>query len=329
MKRFERNLTIGEWTKHPGIRHLFSHWALPGEPSGPKGLRIGVRDGYLNLYVRGQSVAKLTGGKDVARLEVHPVYVLGLRKGCDRSAAGISLDKYCKFSTAPNGSAADFSEADVDRWIATAATYSGAEKAFVDDLVAANPGTIDLEMGLPANTGQNTAPRMDLVLAQDGNVAFWEAKCSDNGELRAKAEVFREDEHGKYKQGIHVVHQLLKYVRWMDAMDCDRRSEVVAAYQEAARVLLELADRFGKYHAPATEAWRKLRNADPQVILSPGVVIGNYCAKNQDDVPFSRAADGNTEYIKRLRERQGIVVHEIARGDQGLLPNIQSHVIRP
>ena len=80
-------------------------------------------------------------------------------------------------------------------WIETAGTYASAEKRFVDDLTAANPGVIDLEMGLPTSDlpgGKRVAPRMDLVVVEmeEGQpaIGFWEAKCANNSELRASAD---------------------------------------------------------------------------------------------------------------------------------------------
>lgn len=321
MKPFERKLIIGDWTSHAAIRHLFSRWELPGR-SACGGLRVGIRAGYLNLYVRGQSVAKLTGGERGAKLEVHPVYVEGLQKGADRSQAKLRLDRYRRFDSDK------VSEADIDLWITTAATYSGAEKAFVDDLVATNPGTIDLEMGLPANTDECSAPRMDLVLAQYGDIAFWEAKCSDNAELRARAD-YKEDSNGEYVQGIHVIHQLRKYVRWMEHDQCDRRAEVAAGYRDAAQILLELADTFDRPGEQARAAWRELQgNAAPQVILAPGVVIGNYDALEKgDDEKFARLGDGNSQYISTLR-KHGAHVVEIRKGDTDPLPRLTPHTVR-
>jgi hypothetical protein len=226
----------------------------------------------------------IVGG--ATRFDVHPVYVAGHLRYEPRPA-------HLGDRSVPNDSAG-VATAQIDRWIEVAASYAGAEKAFVDDLVAANPGTIDLEMGLPANTGERTAPRMDLVVAQSGGaIAFWEAKCGDNAELRARAD-YREDEHGKYLAGIHVIHQLRKYVSWMDVPNCDRRAEVAAAYRRTAAILLALADRFGVPGEAARAAWRELKvNTAAQVILPPGVVVGNYDALDGKQ-PASYYADERT-----------------------------------
>lgn len=320
MKRFDRKFTVDDLADDEAVNHLFSRWALPGEAiDAHRRLRIGIRTRYLNLYVRGQSVAKVSIVGKQTRFEVHPVYVGGYRKGEPRPE-NLGTRAIARFS-------GDVTPAMIDQWIAVAETYSGAEKAFVDDLVAANPGTIDLEMGLPANTGERTAPRMDLVLAQGGAVVFWEAKCSDNSELRAIA-TYAEDDEGRHLSGIHVINQLRKYCRWMATRGCDRSAEVAQAYHDAARILLDLAKRFAAPGAEARVAWQSLADAErPEVILPPGLVIGNYAALNGTitapsdtaDAPYERAGTGNAPYIATIRSH-GATVFEVGRQGSRVLP---------
>ena len=328
MKRFDRKFTVKDLADDEAVRHLFSRWALPGQAIDPhRRLRIGIRAGYLNLYVRGQSVAKVSVVSGKTRFEVHPVYVGGCRKGEPRPES-LGSRAISRFS-------GDVTPAMIDQWITVAETYSGAEKAFVDDLVAANPGTIDLEMGLPANAGERTAPRMDLVVARGSAVAFWEAKCSDNSELRAAA-VYAEDDEGRHLSGIHVINQLRKYCRWMAAPGCDRRAEVAQAYRDAARILLDLAERFAPPGAEARAAWRGLTDAArPEVILPPGLVIGNYAALSGTttapgdtlDAPYKRAGTGNAPYIATIRNH-GATVLEVGREDSRVLPLLTPGEVR-
>lgn len=320
MKRFDRQFTVKALADDEAVRHLFSRWALPGQAiDAHRRLRIGIRAGYLNLYVRGQSVAKVSIVSRRTRFEVHPVYVEGCRKG-ELRPESLGTRAIARFS-------GDVTPAMIDQWITVAETYSGAEKAFVDDLVAANPGTIDLEMGLPANTGELTAPRMDLVVAQGGAVAFWEAKCSDNSELRARA-AYAEDDKGRHLAGIHVINQLRKYCRWMAAPGCDRRAEVAQAYHDAARTLLDLAERFAPPGDKARAAWQGLADAGlPEVILPPGLVIGNYAAlsgttaapSDTTDAPYARAGAGNAPYIATIRSH-GATAFEVGREGSRVLP---------
>ena len=50
---------------------LLRLWRPAGEPSGDYGLRLAVRDGYLNFYRQGQSIAKVSIVRGQLRGEVH------------------------------------------------------------------------------------------------------------------------------------------------------------------------------------------------------------------------------------------------------------------
>jgi hypothetical protein len=210
--------------------------------------------------------------------------------------------------------------------VAAAEAHAGAEKRFVDRLVGANAGVIDLEMGLP--TGEVTegkrksAPRMDLVVAQptEGNsysIGFWEAKCSINSELRAEAE-YVENENGDYEKGPKVIHHLRKYQEWVK--DDKRRTEIQNAYKATAKVLLGLYDVFGTKFDPEPECvhiWQALKaSCQPKVIMTPGVVVGNYCpighkpSKTGDELIFERRARSFGSHRDKLR-RHGVTIHEV------------------
>lgn len=59
------------------FKDLLSLWRPSGHPSGDHGLRLAIRNGYLNFYRLGQSFARVAyvSGKLIA--EVHYKYVLG------------------------------------------------------------------------------------------------------------------------------------------------------------------------------------------------------------------------------------------------------------
>lgn len=263
-RRFDYESHAG-WHTIPAIRELFARWALPGTESGEDGLRIGIRAGYLNLYAKGQSVAKLSFAANGPRIEVHDTYRKGIRRG-DGRLHRLGMSKPI--------AACEIEPAEISKWIGTAITYATTEKRYVDDLIAANPGVIDLEMGLPAGKGERTAPRMDLVVAQGSEIAFWEAKCSNNKELRSKSSYQEDPTTGEYRSGIHVIHQLRKYQRWMDASA--RRLQVAQAYWTTAGLLMELADLFERPGQEARDAWRGLRGGEVRVILPPAVAVGGY-----------------------------------------------------
>jgi hypothetical protein len=63
-------------------KHLLSLWVPSGYPSGSCGLRLAVRDGSLNFYRRGQSIAQVSFGPHESgcakpRMKIHARYVMG------------------------------------------------------------------------------------------------------------------------------------------------------------------------------------------------------------------------------------------------------------
>jgi hypothetical protein len=327
------------WDKNnPGnaVRALFDGWALPGTATTSETpLRLAVRDGYLNFYVQGQSVAKLSWGGVGPQISIHRKYVDGRVKGAALDGNSSAEQHYVVFG--PEKLAGTAVVPCVSQWIATAKTYAGAEKRFVDHLVAANAGVIDLEMGLPAgitSSGElKVAPRMDLVLAQAGEdgrlaIAFWEAKCSTNPELRANSE-YAEKDDGTHRSGPLVIHQLLKYQRWMNQEG--RLNQTAIAYRATAEILLSLFRAFRKSHSPDPECatiWQRLAAAKSlEVILPPGVVIGNYYpAAEGETAPdeaakFQRAARSFEKHRRKLMAA-GITVQELSSNGPHPLPSL-------
>jgi len=320
MPKFNRSFDVAELAQwdaaNPGnaVRALFDQWALPGQPStASRMLRVGIRHRYLNLYAMGQSVANLSIGRNGPVVEVHEAYVSG-RLSTEKNDTGSPLEqRYIPFGA--EMLAKPMTAELIPHWVATAESHASAEKRFVDELIAANSGVIDLEMGLPASDlpgSERVAPRMDLVVAQiasDGapSIAFWEAKCANNKELRASG-----DSDPK------VLGQVGKYVRWM--AEDDRIAQVQQAYRNAAGTLLDL-DRLFRKSDGATPAcvgiWRALAETDvPMVIVQPGIVIGNYWPEGSTEgiasgrmrqCAASFARNGHGEKLAR----HGIAVHEV------------------
>jgi hypothetical protein len=337
MPSFARSFAVdalARWdAEHPGnvVRRLFQRWALPTQHStGSYMLRVGIRDGYLNLYVKGQSVAKLSIRDNGPLVEVHEAYVTGRQSTDKRAGDGPRGQRYIPFH-ADLLAKPETAEL-IPNWIATAESYASAEKRFVDRLIASNPSVIDLEMGLPAGeavAGEGkSAPRMDLVVAQGEygkprQIAFWEAKCSINSELRAEADYLELD--GKRVAGPKVIHQLRKYQQWMS--QDNRITQVQAAYSKTATILLDLANLFGKTDRDPLRAWADLAaTKEPEVILPPGVVIGNYCpdghepAKAGGKALFAKRAESFGRHREEL-ERHGITVYELGYSSDMPLPH--------
>src|SRR5690606_9946320 len=118
---------------------------------------------------------------------------------------------------------------------------------------------------LPGNG--RVAPRMDLVVAQCAggeppSIAFWEAKCATNSELRANGTP-------------RVLDQVQKYVCWM--AEVGRIAQVQQAYRDTATTLLALHRLFCTEQGGNPEAlriWQALAKLEsPVVAVRPGIVV--------------------------------------------------------
>lgn len=197
---FERAVTTAEphWFKD-----LLSLWRPSGHCSGEDGLRIAIRNGYLNFYRLGQSVARVECVSDELVAYVHYKYV------AVEPLRGMVKSPYLRLT----GKGIFFRDTRVavyeglsalHEWIADAEKkHAGVEKKIVDELVEKNNHVIDLEMALPAWTLPKVAVRMDLVAIENGKVVFWEVKTVDDSRIRCKAK-FEED------KSPHVLRSLLK-----------------------------------------------------------------------------------------------------------------------
>ncbi len=314
---------LGTQRHSSGVAALFERWVLPGESAGAHGLRLAIRNGYLNFYVKGQSVGELRMLGEWPRLKLHRKY-LELAENGSLEARDLE-QKYAKVDaetlsrTGPDV---------VDAWVRTAETYAGDEKRFVDHLIAVTPGTIDMEMALPADddADERSAPRMDLVVAQGQEIAFWEAKCAVNGELRARAP-YCEASDGSYVEGPHVLWQLRRYERWVGRPH--RLEQVRDAYVATAQQLLALAEIFGK-RAPAIDAWRTLAGAGKgaSVILPPGIIIADYCPVRAGGLARAEAAAyaakirSFPEHEARLVAHGATVTRVNQKPDRAVLPHL-------
>ncbi len=221
---------------NPWFKDMLALWIPAGDALTPDGtqnhgarLRLAIRNGYLNFYRNGQSIAKVEfkGGREL-QASIHNKYVYGA-KGSGQSYVQLTSAGFVDIETGqvrPYGGVEE-----LQGWIANANDYTGKEKPFVDAVVAHNPDIIDLEMALPAfDPEDRTAPRMDLVaLEPDGDrwkIVFWEAKLVGDARMRRQeAEDFPE-----------VHNQLDQYSRWLGQpghADC-----VKDAYQRTCRLLV-------------------------------------------------------------------------------------------
>lgn len=207
---------------------LLDRWAPSGAPSGPEGLRLAVRDGYLNFYRRGQSVGRVGFGRGLtnppAYVEVHAAYVHGRGNGTD----------YVRFGEGHRA----YTAGSVAEWIGNSAYKHGPEKWGVDEIVGRNPGVIDLEMALPGAGPGGSALRVDIVAIEqtpDGpRVVLWEAKPLDAGALRKAPLQERE-------AAADIQLQTQSYRAYLE----QRQSRIADAYRAHLRTLVEIAAMAG------------------------------------------------------------------------------------
>ena len=290
----------------PWFRDLLLRWQPAGDAlvgsadKATKHLRLAIRDGYLNFYRLGQSVAKVGFSQaGVPEAKIHNKYVddgvgdqsyVLLKGGRLYSAKGEDLGRY----TGPD---------QLDGWIEEAEEYSGREKCFVDEVVARNTNVIDLEMGLPATGDVKTAPRMDLVALEEAangwRIVFWEAKLMGDGRLRRSGDLVPE-----------VVAQLNAYMLWMAHPGNTER--VAKAYHEACRLFVRfhsLAQSVGAAPAQLGRGIIAVATAAtaPEVDMQPRLII-------EDRVP-NATWEANGHHAKLTSH--SVAMH-IVREDAGL-----------
>jgi hypothetical protein len=225
-KAFESAATSSEphWFKD-----LLSLWRPSGHRSGEEGLRIAIRNGYLNFYRLGQSIARVEYLSDELVAYVHYKYVLG-------EPLEYSGPLYLRLTTKgvfSQGSLVTTYEglSTLHQWIAAAEKYVGDEKRIVDELVAKNDHVVDLEMALPAWALSTSAVRMDLVAIESGKVVFWEVKTVNDSRIRCKDE-FEEDKSPE------VLKQLSNYRVFLEQPS--HIAQVESAYRNTAKLLVKL-----------------------------------------------------------------------------------------
>ena len=219
------------------FKDLLRHWSPAGgvqsvaEAEGVPAahLRLAIRDGYLNFYRAGQSVAKVTIVRNRLQWEIHNKYVYGPGKGRNQECVKVAGGRYKD----QDGTDVEYRGDFLHDWILNANGYTDREKLFVDELVASQPGAIDLEAGLPADPDlwtEKSAPRMDLVTVEPCGdhyrLAFWEIKLVGNKEARCK----------DLSKPPKVIDQLKKYERWL----AKNRQVVCDAYRRCCSDLVAL-----------------------------------------------------------------------------------------
>jgi hypothetical protein len=262
----------------------------------PKRLRMAIRNGYLNLYRGGQSVAKIRfGSRGGLEARIHNKYVNG-DKGS--GYAYVTLTSKGLHDQKTGWQRKYSGRADLDEWVSNVNKHINKhvrkEKLFVDLVVARNPDTIDLEMALPAcplDPEERKAPRMDLVALEPAGdhrwrIVFWEAKLVDDPRARCRGD----DVSPK------VVDQLGQYTRWLS--DPNNREQVAFAYQKACRLLAEFRRHAKSINPRIEELGRGIKEAAEAG--APSLLIDDKPRLLIDD----RAGDASFQENGHLRKLQ-------------------------
>lgn len=230
-------------------KDLLSLWRPSGQDTKEDyGLRLAIRNGYMNFYRRGQSVARVGMNKDgKPSLSVHAKYVLpGPDQASVQGQEYVTLTTTCLVRTGGRSPLPYKGIETLKGWVQSAEKYAGEEKEFVDELLSVpeNDGVIDLEMGLPAwRETERAAPRMDLVSVNkvDGRlmVFFGEVKLVADKRLRCQAPV----QQDKMPE---VLKQLSEYRKYL--AEPKHRALVGQQYSKAACLMKRMrgmADAIG------------------------------------------------------------------------------------
>ena len=219
------------------------------EVLGTKDLLLAVRGGYLNAYVKGQSVFKIAFEKDERggvqpRLAIHYKYLI--KPSLEKKDPYASFDgKAFAIDPATIVHTVYQSKLTLPQLIRTASGFAGPEKSGVHKIAQKEPKVVDLEIAFTL-TGEDdspSAPRMDIaVLVPDqtrGDVrlVFCEAKCADNKEL------WELEDESQWQQlaepserRIAVVAQIEKYQTFIR----NKAKDITRAYIEVCKTLVDL-----------------------------------------------------------------------------------------
>jgi hypothetical protein len=215
-------------------------------------LLLAVRNGYLNAYVKGQSVFKIGFGKDSdgskPRLAIHYKYLV--KPELETRDPYVSFDG-TKFEIEPKDiiNTEYKSKLTLPELIKTAARFAGPEKIGVHKIAGKEPKVVDLEIAFTkaGENGDLSAPRMDiavLVPTESGGaeLVFCEAKCADNPELWNREKLLKGAKAPAIPlQSRAVIAQIKKYEQFLQAKENEQ--SLIDAYVRVCRNLVEISSQ--------------------------------------------------------------------------------------
>lgn len=213
-----------------------------GEELGDTGLRLAVRDGYLNFYHQGQAIAKVGFTQNnLLRSEQHVKYVF--ESATSQKYTKLVGDSNCITNPDNNKEFAQYLGSEtLDLWITRSKKHKGEEKTFVEQVIAANENIIDMEMGLPGS-----GFRIDLVTIEEdqgqAKIVLWEAKLTSDTRCRSSIDQ------------PEVINQISKYREFL--IEEKNQLEVINAYITACKVQTHICQLAGKQVSKTIEAVAK------------------------------------------------------------------------
>lgn len=215
-------------------KDLLSLWKRSGEAAGRDGIRLAVRDDYLNFYSMGQSIALVGFGKDGPYAKVHHKYLIDGAEG--QRYLTLKGSRFHGARKVPVSGLTEFvGIEDVRDWVRRASNFTGEEKKRVDELVATCSRVVDLEaaVSIPAKpdsrSNRPVAKRIDLVSVESqGGVkrlVFWEVKLGSDARIVSKSRP-------------KVLEQLEDYRSYISKY----RSVIEDAYRKTCLDLIQLDD---------------------------------------------------------------------------------------
>lgn len=194
-------------------------------------LVIGVRDDYLNVYWRGQSLFKVEMKRGQVVAATHPKYLLDpdisgqVSLDAETGAFGISAQDALIQTYQPGETLGKLKRA--------ANLFAFEEKIGVHTIATSNSNVVDVEIAFPADAGGQSVPRIDIASFNEVDdhvkLVFWEAKLLGNPELRVK------DDKSK------VVHQINKYISLLST----HAPKVLSSYTTVAKNLMAFREMSG------------------------------------------------------------------------------------
>jgi hypothetical protein len=225
-------------------------------------LFIAIRDEYLNVYWKGNSLVKLSMQDGHLHGNVHYKYML--RPETKTNPYLTLVDGKLQSANPSDFFLPDLS--DIASLKRSANAYAGEEKAGIHKIVMSNANIIDVEVAFGteiSESGTNVAQRIDFAVLQLGEhgpeLIFYEGKGFNNPELRSNGDNIPP-----------VMNQLKSYQEFLRHAQ-SHQSDVTQSYQRVCDNLLSLCgvqNRFISIQNLLLETKRKLViNSDVRLVV--------------------------------------------------------------